>query len=309
MGGAAAIVLPIFIVIGLGYAASAGRILGERTADGLADYVFVIAIPILLFRTLATAQLPEVQPWAYWLAYFAGVGIAWVAMGLIAQKVFGIGSPETIIMGFSASQSNTVFIGIPLILRAYGEQATVPIFMILAVNLPLTMTVATLLVERGESGSAKWRGMAWKLASHPILIGIVAGGLVRTTGLPLPELLSSSLKIVADTAAPTALFALGMTLKRYGFASDPGPLAVVAVLKLLVQPAIVFVLAFHVLSLPPVWAAVAVLFAACPSGMNGYLLAQRYRIGVANASAAIAVTTTLSVVTLGLWIWALGAVR
>jgi malonate transporter and related proteins len=309
MDGALGIVLPIFLVIGLGFAASAARVLGERTADGLSDYVFVVAIPILLFRTLATAPLPDVQPWAYWLAYFAALSVVWMAMAAIASRIFGIAGPEKVIMGFSAAQANTVFIGIPLILRAYGDAATVPIFMLLAVHLPLTMAVATLLVERDGNAQGLWRGMARKLASHPIIVGILAGAMYRLSGLPMPDIASSSLKIIADTAAPTALFALGMTLRRYGLSADPGPLAVAAALKLAVQPALVYLLAFHVLSMPPVWAGAAVLFAACPSGVNGYLLAQRYRMGVANASAAIAVTTILSALTLSFWIWALGAVR
>jgi malonate transporter and related proteins len=118
-----------------------------------------------------------------------------------------------------------------------------------------------------------------------------------------------SFRLIADTAPAAALFALGMTLRRYGLAADAAPLAVTAVLKLCIQPGLVFILAFHVLAMPPVWAAVAVIFAACPSGVNGYLLAQRYHMGVANASAAIAITTLLSVVSLSFWIWMLGAVR
>lgn len=309
MDGALGIVLPIFIVIGLGFAASAGRVLGDRAADGLSDYVFVIAIPLLLFRTLSTADLPQVQPWPYWIAYFGALAMVWTAMTVIARRAFGMAGPETVIMGFSTCQSNTVFIGIPLILRAYGDAATVPIFLLIAINLPLTMAVATLLVESGDRGSGKWREMGRKLATHPIIIGIVAGGLFRLTGLPMPDVISTSLRLIADTAAPAALFALGMTLRRYGLAADPTPLAVIAVLKLCVQPAIVFLLAFHVLAMPPVWAAVAVIFAACPSGVNGYLLAQRYRTGVANASAAIALTTMLSVLTLSFWIWMLGSVK
>jgi hypothetical protein len=308
MGDALGIVLPVFIVIGFGLAAAAGRLLGDRTADGLSDYVFVVAIPILLFRTLATAPLPEAQPWAYWTAYFTGLSIVWIAMAAIARRLFAVGGAETTIMGFAAAQSNTVFIGIPLILQAYGEAANVPMFLLLAVHLPLTMAVATLMVETG-GGPERWRGMAGKLATHPIIIGITAGALFRLSGLPIPSPAAAALKIVADTAAPAALFALGMTLRRYGLKADLGPLAATAGLKLLLHPAIVYLLAFHLLPMPPVWAGVAVIFAACPSGVNGYLLAQRYGIGVANASAAIAATTILSVATLSLWIWLLGAVR
>jgi malonate transporter and related proteins len=304
-----AIVLPIFLLIGLGFGAAATGLLGNRTADGLSDYVFVIAIPILLFRTLASSALPEAQPWFYWAAYFTGLAAVWAGMTVAARRVFGVSGAEVTIMSFAAAQGNTVFIGIPLVLRAYGDAATVPMFMLLAVHLPLTMTVATLLVETGEKGPGKWARMLKKLLMHPILIGILTGAAYRLIGLPLPDILSSTLRLIADTAAPTALFALGMTLKRYGFGADKAQLATISALKLILHPALVYLLAFHVLPMPPVWAAVAVIFAACPSGVNGYLLAQRYQVGVANASAAIAVTTILAVATTSFWIWLVSAVR
>jgi malonate transporter and related proteins len=310
MDGVVTIVLPVFLVIALGFGAAATRLLSERTADGLSDYVFIVAIPLLLFRTLATAPLPEVQPWFYWLSYFAGLAAVWAAMAFAARRFFGVEGQEVTVLGFSAAQGNTVFIGIPLILRVFGEAGAVPMFLLVAIHLPLLMLVATVLVERGERGAGRWKRMAGNLARHPILIGIVAGGLWRLAGLPMPELGAATLKLIADTAAPTALFALGMTLSRYGLkAAAPGTLAAIALLKLVVHPAIVYLLAFHILPMPPVWAAVAVMFAACPSGVNGYLLAQRYKVGVASASAAIAATTALAVVTTSFWIWLVSGVR
>ncbi len=137
-------------------------------------------------------------------------------MAVAARHLFGLSGPEVTVLGFSAAQGNTVFIGIPLILRVFGEAGTVPMFLLIAIHLPLLMLVATILVERGERGAGRWRRMAGNLARHPILIGIIAGGLWRVAGLPMPELGAATLKLVADTAAPTALFALGMTLSRYG---------------------------------------------------------------------------------------------
>jgi predicted permease len=312
MEGIVGIVVPIFVVIGLGFAAAATGLLSNRTADGLSDYVFVVAIPILLFRTLALAPLPEAQPWFYWLAYFSGLGVVWTLMALAARHIFGIAGPEVTIMGFAAGQGNTVFIGIPLVLRAFGDDGAIPIFLLLAVHLPLIMMIATILVERGGAGvggADPWRRMVLNLTRHPILIGIVAGALWRLAGLYVPEAASASLKLVADTAAPTALFALGMTLRRYGLSAAPGPLALIAALKLVVHPAIVYVLAVHLLPVPPVWAAAAVIFAACPTGVNGYLLAQRYQAGVATASTAIAATTAMALATMSFWLWLVAGVR
>ena len=58
--------------------------------------------------------------------------------------------------------------------------------------------------------------------------------------------------------------------------------------------------------MPPVWAGVAVLFAAMPSGINAYLFAERYRTGVALSSGAIAASTALAALSVMLWLWLLG---
>lgn len=302
------IVLPVFLVIALGFAVASARLMGERVADALSEYVFVVAIPILLFRTLAMAPLPEAQPFSYWAAYFGALGLIWALTAVLMRRFFGIVGREAAIAGFTAVQANTVFIGIPLILRVFGEAGTVPMFLLIAIHLPVTMTAATLLVERDADG-ARWSAMALKLARHPILIGIAAGVLWRLTGWPLPEVAASATKLMADAAAPTALFALGMTLKRYGFGAPWPLLGMIAALKLVLQPALVYLLAVHLLPMPPVWAAVAVLFAACPCGVNAYLLASRYDAGVALSSGAIAATTVLGVVSTTLWVWLISGMK
>jgi hypothetical protein len=297
------IVFPIFAVIALGYAAAWVGLLDERTADGLSDFVFVIAIPALLFRTLATAPLPEAQPWYYWLAYFGSLAAIWALTMAVAARIFGLKGREASIAGFSAAQANTVFIGIPLVLRVHGEAGAVPLSLLLAVHLPITMTVATLLVERAEGGMADFGGMLRKLATHPLLIGIGLGVAWRLTGVTLPSPAMSVARLLGDAAGPVALFALGMTLRRYGAGAPPALVGVMNFLKLMLLPALVYVMAFHVLPMPPVWSSVALLFAACPSGVNGYLLAQRYQTGVALASSAIAVSTVCAVATMTFWVF------
>ncbi len=303
------IVLPIFLIIGAGLACAASGLFEDHVADGLSDFVFIIAIPVLLFRTLATAPLPETQPWFYWLAYFGAVSIVWAISTGLTTRVFGLQGAEIPIAGFTAIQANLVFVGIPLVMRAFGEQAAVPMFLLIAVHLPLTMTVATLLVERGDTGGGKWGAMLRKLALHPILIGIVGGALWRLTGLGLPGSVESAMKLLGDAAGPTALFALGLTLRRYGLSAPLPLVGMLAALKLLAQPALVYLLAFHVFPMPPVWAAVAVIFAACPSGVNAFLLAQRYKAGVAVSSSTVALSTLLAVVTMSGWVWLVSAAR
>src|SRR5829696_8942428 len=63
MWASLAIVLPVFGLIGLGYAARRLGLVSDATGEGLSDFVFTLSVPCLIFRTLARAELPAVQPW------------------------------------------------------------------------------------------------------------------------------------------------------------------------------------------------------------------------------------------------------
>jgi malonate transporter len=300
---ALAIVLPIFGLVLVGFAARKGGLIDDKAGAGLAQFVFAIALPCLILDTLARGDLPLAEPWGYWASYFAALGLTWLVAGLVARHVFGTVGVETVVAGFSAAQSNTVLIGVPLILKAFGEAAAVPLFLLVAIHLPITMSVATLLVEgRGASLAT----IARKLATHPIVLGILAGVLIRPVAADLPEPLWRMIDMLAAAAAPSALVAMGIALARYGLeAGLPLPAAITAC-KLALHPLLVWLLARFVFPVPEAWIGVAVMFAACPSGINAYLLAQTYKSGVALASGAVALSTALAVVTIAGWLALVG---
>lgn len=298
------IVLPVFGLIAVGFAARLSGLIGDRTGDGLADFVFTIAVPCLIFRTLARAQLPEIQPWGYWISYFAAIAFVWPIAMWIAKRHFAATPTEAVVAGFSSGQSNTVLVGIPLILQAYGEAGAVPLFLLLAIHLPITMTTATLLAEgRGVAPLA----LARKLVSHPLIVAVLAGSAARLVPPDVFPTASAGVfwKIVdalGDAAVPCALVGMGVALRRYGFSAGWRLPAIVAALKLVVHPLIVLLLALYVFGLPPVWTGVAVLFAASPCGINAYLFAERYREGVAIASSSIALSTAAALFTTVAWL-------
>lgn len=298
------IVLPVFGLIGLGYVARWMRLLRETTGEGLSDFVFVLAVPCLLFKTLATAAVPLDQPWGYWISYFTGLAVVWLIAQLVAYRLFRRRGPELVVSGFAAAQSNTVFVGVPMILKAYGDAGAVPLGLLLVIHLPVTMTIATLLAE---GRSASFALLVRRLFTHPIIIGILLGAAVRPIVGLVPAPLWTIVDLLAAAAVPCALVSLGIALRRHGLASGIGLPAVLSGLKLVVHPLIVWVLATQVFDMPPAWSGVAVLFAACPCGINAYLFAERYRQGVADASSAIALSTALSLFTTIGWLTWLGA--
>lgn len=303
-----AIVAPVFGLITLGFGAAQLRLLTERVGDGLAEYVFTLAIPFLLFRTIVDADLPATLPWAYWLSYFAGVTICWGLASLLARRVFHRSVGESVIFGFSAGQANTVMVGVPLILKAVGSGAAAPLVLLLAIHLPVTMTVATFLFEGAGPGGRRAAGVRVlrSIVTHPILIGIAVGLITRSSGAVPEGPFKAAVDLMAGSAAPCSLIAMGLALHRYGIRQEwPAALAITG-LKLILHPLIVYVAARYVFGLPTAWVQVGLLFAACPSGINAYLFAQRVKTGEAVASAAISLSTVLAIVSVTGWLLFLG---
>jgi hypothetical protein len=297
------IVLPVFGLIGLGFLARLGGLVSDRASQGLSEFVFGVAVPALIFRTLSHADLPDAQPWGYWLAYFTSVAIVWGAVTAIALRHRRTDWTGSVVAGFSSAQSNTVFVGVPLILEAYGREGAVPLFLLIAIHLPVMVTVGALLIDGRGTRLAV---LARQLATNPLLVGIVASVAFRFSGLTLPKAVGDMVEMLASAASPCALFAMGIALRRYGLGKDLKLAVLISVTKLLVHPALVMLLAFHVFAMPPAWAGVAVLFAASPCGLNAYLFAERYRTGVGLAAGAITLSTVASIATTAFWLAMLG---
>ncbi len=99
------------------------------------------------------------------------------------------------------------------------------------------------------------------------------------------------LAMLSDASIPTALFALGLSLATYSLRGQWSGMAVLIVMKMLLMPLLVFLALHYVVSVPPLWAKVALLLAAMPTGANAFLFAHRNEESVAAVSGAVALGT------------------
>ncbi|GAB6842554.1 hypothetical protein HNR00_004590 [Methylorubrum rhodinum] len=302
------LILPIFGLVVVGWMASLSGLISERVGDGLSEYVFALAVPALIVATLTRPGLSGEIAWGFWASYFGGAAVAWLVGSLIGRQYKGVERRGAILHGFAASQSNTVFVGVPMILQAYGEAGAFPLFMLLAVHLPLMMGAATFLIESegGRPLGQRLKALALVLAKNPIFVALVVGGAMKASGLSFSGIPKALVDGLAGTASTCALIALGAGLTRYRVLHDLPGAGVVAALKLGLHPLVVYGLAFHVFTMPPAYAGVATLFAAMPVGINAYLLAARYRTEQGLVAAAVLVSTLAAAATTVGWLMVLG---
>ncbi|PVB61209.1 AEC family transporter [Labrenzia sp. 011] len=312
LGQTLSIVAPVFVLIGIGYALAKFQVLKQNASEALGHFVFVVSIPVLLFRTLIGADLSSGVPVALWASYFLGVGIAWVLGALIIRKGFARDARAGAIGGISAAFANGIMVGLPLIAAVYGEDGLVPLLLIISIHLAVMTILMAVAMERAaaiDGGTTTpplghlLKGAARNLARNPLILAIAIAFVWRQTGLEIPEIGTDVLDRIAATALPLALLSLGMSLVQYGMRGNVLPGLLLATVKMLVMPVVVFVAGAFVFHLPPLWTAVATLTASCPTGANAYIFANRYGTGHAMSANAITVTTLSAIITTSLWIW------
>lgn len=304
-----AIVTPVFGIVFLGFGAAKLGWFSDQATKGLSQFVFDFAIPVLLWRSLAEAGLPAVIEWEFLISYYGGVALVFGLGVLGAWLLFRAPAPAYGIHGMACAFSNTVLLGIPLVLTTFGPDGALPLFLMLAFHGLTLFTLTTLTIEIGHGvqhggGNGRWatvagvaRSAVVGLMRNPIVGGLAAGLLFALFGWSIPEGIDGAAELIGQAATPCALFAMGASISRYRLAGEIAPTVWFSVVKLIVHPLLVYGLAAHVFALDPLWVGVAVLIAAMPVGVNVYLFAQRYGQAEAPAAASVLLSTLASAAT------------
>lgn len=307
----------IFALVALGYLSGLSGLLKLETGAALSDFAVSVALPLLLFRTMVNADFSSSLPLTLWLAYFTAVAASWIVAQIIVVRYHRCDVRSGVVGGLSASFSNLVLLGLPFILGVFGQRGFELLSLIVSIHLPLMMGTTILLfglLEQAQPNSrvniaAICRHFLAMLFSSPLIIGILAGLLWRSIGLALPSLMTRLVDAIAEVAGPVALFAMGLTLKRYGISGNIRLSAAVTASKLILMPAIALLMA-KLVGLSPLSGKVVVAAAALPCGINPYLIASRFGNGQAIASNAMTLGTACSVITMTFWVavaeWAFG---
>lgn len=304
------VALPVFGLILLG--AVAGRIgfLGSHATGVLNLFVVYLALPAVLIQSMARIRPSALTSPGLLLAFGLGILIPFAA-SMIWSRREGADLSDSAIQALSATFCNTGYMGIPLCLTAFGEESAVPGIITMVITAFAQFGGALALVEMGrQSRPYPWRTVrrvSGALVRNPLLVAPLMGLGIALSGQAIPLAIDRFLTLLGGAATPCALVATGLMLGEARARFRPAIVARLVSLKLLVQPAITWVLAFHVIPLPPVWAETALLMSALPTGTGAFILAKLYGREAATTSGTVLVSTLLSFFTLSALLAWMGA--
>ncbi|ALM86473.1 AEC family transporter [Bordetella sp. N] len=297
------ILLPIFGLILAGFVCRRRGVLGPQAASELNRFVVWLALPALLFDTMARASWQQLDQPAFIATFSITCAVAFILI-LVVRLVGGLHLADASIDAIAAAYPNTGYIGFPLCLIAFGPASMAPTTIATILVVCVLFAVAIILIESGLQTERAPHKLGWKvaksLAKNPLLVAPVVGVLFAAARWQIPAGAETFLKLLSNAASPCALVSLGLFLaeKRPGGADAPRSALLLSAIKLIVQPAVAWLLAARVFALPPNLVGVAIILAALPTGTGPFMLAEFYRREAAVASRTILFTTIGSLVTL-----------
>lgn len=306
IGAIIIIILPVFIVMGVGFAAAKTRLFPPPAVDGLMLFTQMVGVPCVLFSAIVDLDLGAAFNPALLFSFYSGA-IASFAIGvLLMMRVFHRRPGESVAIAFGALFSNSLLLGLPIIGRAYGEGPLAPNYAIISIHAPVCYLVGITTMEMvradGQSLAATARSVARAMFRNALMIGLILGFIVNLGHIPYPEVIRGAVEMIADAALPVALVGLGGVLSRYRLRSSLGEAGTISALSLILHPLIALVLTHYVFGLPPDFVRAAVVTASMAPGVNAFLFASLYRRGEPEAASTVLLATILTVVTASAWI-------
>lgn len=300
------VVVPFFAVIVCGYAARRLRLVEEATVGGLNAFVYWFALPALLVPKVGAAPVERLFDPGFLIIYFGPVLVVYFAMldyGRLARREDG-GSAA--LRALAATFPNSGYMGIPLLIAAFGPEAAIASVLALLLDQLVTipMTVALVEAARGRgSPAATLRRTLGGVLANPLVVSVLIGMALALSGLALPGPVDGFARLIGAAASPCALFALGAALASVPTQGSGGEVGLVALVRLVAHPALVWLAATFVHPVPVEVLRGAILTAALPTAATVFVMAQRYDRFPSSARIVL-VTHLASVATLSaLLVW------
>lgn len=207
------VTMPVFLLMVIGFVLKKLGVLEETFAEKLNKFVFLLPLPVVVFKDIAALNLQEAWNTRFVL-FCVGVTILSIALSYGLSFLW----KDKSIRGEyvqASYRSSAAILGVALIQNMYGSSAMGPLMIIGSVPLYNIMAVIVLNLMKPD-GNGKLTGKTLLktikgVLTNPILIGIAIGFVWAALRLPMKGIFQKTINNIAGLATPLGLIAMGAT--------------------------------------------------------------------------------------------------
>lgn len=290
MAVVASAIVPLTLLIALGFALRRGAFLPEPFWPGLDRLNYWVLFPALIFVSLASARGGLDGAGRVALATWGGLALV-AALALAARRVVAADGPAftSVFQGAVRFNSFAAFAVVPVLFPgAAGLTA-----LLVAVTVPVVnVACVTVLARYAGRHPLRWRRVLRSVAGNPLILASLAGIAARAVALPLGPV-EDALGLLGQASLGTGLLSVGATLRFRGVAAQWRPIAAATLLKLVALPLATWGVA-SALALPPAQLAPLLVFQALPTASAAFVLARAMGGDERLMASVLAVQTVLA---------------
>lgn len=291
--------MPVFLVMILGWCLKKLQFVTDEFVTVADKLVFKVALPVVVFRDIAAADLSKDFEWKFVLFCFLGTcvffGVTWLFAELCIKDKSMIGS---FVQG--AFRGSAAILGLAFAENIYGSSGLVP--MMIVASIPLFNIFSVIVLMRSANAGETNKKLVLKktlcgILTNPIIIGIFAGIPFALLRVEFPTIIAKALNSVGSLSTPLALIAIGAGFSTGKALEKWKPTVVASVIKLVIIPGIFLPLAVWMGFRNEELVALLILTGA-PTTVSSYIMAKNMENDSTLASGIVVLTTLLSSVTL-----------
>jgi len=296
--------IPVFLVIGLGFLLKRRGFPGEGVWQPLDQLNYFIMFPALLLHTLATADLTSFDVWPMAAALATGQ-LTIIVILLVGNRFYHLAGPSFSSVFQGAVRWNT-FVALAAIASLYGDHGITMAAVAVAVLVPISNTSCIIaLTHYALREPIHPVAIAKVLVKNPLLIACAIGIFLNASGLGLPGALAITAKIIGDASLTLGLLSVGAGLSIGHMIEEKIPVLYTSTLKLLGMP-ILMMIACHIFGVDGLPRLVVLICASVPGATSSYVLARQLGGDLDLMASTITGGTVLAVITMPLMLWIFG---
>lgn len=297
------VVLPLFLLIALGYGLKRIRMYDEVTLKTLNKLVFKVFLPVYLFHSIYSTDLSDVFDIKVILFAIAGLLIWFLLLMFLIPRIEKDNAKRGVMIQ-GMFRSNFVLFGLPVAISLCGEEKIGMTSLLLGIIVPIYNVLAVITLEIFRGGQPSVKKIVLGILKNPLIMASVLGVGMYLLKIELPYTIEKTVVDIGRVATPLALIALGGGFEFQKVKGDIKQLMVSVIGKLVISPllmvTVAVLLGFRNEILVPI-----LLMSGAPTAVSSYTMAEQMGGDGELAGEIVVFTTGISILTIFLWVFVL----
>ena len=281
-------------VIFFGWLSRKTEILSSEHSRGLSHYIYYFALPALFLVKVASIDIPSLNPVIVTGSVVPVFGL--IVLLLILQLLKILPKDIFILLALSIVFGSNAFFGVAFFEALRGEPGLNFGIITSSILGPIEIIGSILLFEYATNKEKGARFLK-KIFSNPLILSIAAGVVFSLTHFKI-DFLFNALKMVGQTAAPVAIFTLGVFMFDNFSLRSVKRSFLYALFRLIALPLAVFLVVAWLNPGDPSLKEMLLLQAGIPMAISLAVFAKRYNYKVTEISDMVILTSIGSFIVL-----------